>query len=88
MAREVTLQELQDWIEKNKHRTWNHSQDTTFEKRTLECKYIRFSLDTTDMKIFHIDVAGLGNSSIHFRDDDKDWSVLDLLDSKLVGKTK
>lgn len=83
MAHEITLQELQQWIDKNQHRTWKHNSNVPTDRRTLEVKYLRFSLDTRDMKIFNIVTDGFGDCSADFRDDDKDWTLLDLLDSKL-----
>lgn len=87
MAKEVTLQQLQDWIEKNEHRTWFWDGPTPCDDRTLEIKYLRFSLDTRDMKIFTVSIEGAGpNRFADFRDDDKDWTILDLLESRLEPK--
>jgi hypothetical protein len=87
MAKEVSLQELVDWVKKNEHRTWwrGPKQDLSgFDKRTLEMKYLRFNLDTRDMKVFSISVEGFTDTSgVDFREDDRDWTVLDLLEAKL-----
>lgn len=88
MAKVVTLQQLHEWIKNNMHRTWSRGMDVPFENRTLELKYIRFNLDTRDMKIFSITTDGFGNHSADFRDDEKDWTILDLLDSTLKPKEK
>lgn len=85
MAHEVTIGQLADWIEKNKHRTWSHDHLAGKTKRcpSFEMKYIRFNLDTRDMRIFAIQTDGGGNLTVDFREDDKDWTILDLLESKL-----
>lgn len=88
MAKEVTLKELNDWIQKNLHRTWFRGQKPgSLEDWTMEMKYIRFNLDTRDMKIFSLTTRGLGKEiTVDFRDDDKDWTILELLESRLEGK--
>lgn len=84
MAKEVSLSQLREWIKKNEGRTWFWRGPTPHEKRTLEIKYLTFSLDTRDMRVFHIKVRGLGDEfTVDFRDDKKDWTLLDLLQSKL-----
>jgi len=91
MAHEVTLKQLSDWIEKNKHRTWNHDYHFGPEKKgetTFEMKYIRFNLDTRDMRIFAIQTDGFGELKVDFREDDKDWTILDLLEFKLDQRRK
>lgn len=88
MAKEITVSELGAWVEKNKHRVWGW-EDPEFwkipdKKRTMEIKYLHFELDTRDMKIFHIAIRGAGpDREVDFRDDKKDWSLLELLESKL-----
>lgn len=52
MAKEVTLEELKIWLKKNEYRTWNWN--APIKEGTLEIKYLRFNLDTRDMKIFNI----------------------------------
>lgn len=89
MAKEVTVLELADWIEKNKHRCWAWDDPEYMKiprsKKTLEIKYLNFSLDTRDMKIFHIDIRGAGDDfAVDFRDDNNnEKSILDLLELKL-----
>lgn len=88
MAREITLSDLQRWLEKNKHRVWAWEDpafwDIPEKKKTLEIKYMSFRLDTRDMKIFRIDTDGAGpDHCVDIRDDKIDWSLLDLLESKL-----
>jgi hypothetical protein len=91
MAREVSLTELNEWLAKNLQRTWawepGLTDKTIFDApkpHTKEIKYMNFALDTRDGRIFHITINGSGpDQAVDFRDDEKDWSLLDLLDSKL-----
>lgn len=87
MPREVTLDELQIWINKNKKHFWGDGANgVKFDDRTLKVKYIRFNLDTRDMKIFHISTQGFGNSEADFREEDSSETILDLLSKKLDGE--
>lgn len=82
----VTLQELSDWVEKNKERTWHFEGFKDHKKeRTLEIKYLSFSLDTRDMMVWTVEVEGMGGSVYSVRDDSKDdeRTILDDLTSKL-----
>jgi hypothetical protein len=85
MARPITLEELQAWITKNEHHTWHSTvANLTNREKTLFIKYMRFNLDTRDMKIFAIHSDGFSTDlNVDFRDDKKDWTILDLLDSKI-----
>lgn len=82
MAKAVTMQQLTDWVEKNKHRTWNHK---LFMEQTnmpsMEIKYLRFNLDTRDMKVFNV-ISDRGNVMADFRDE-FDGDILELLETKL-----
>ncbi|MCK5016087.1 MAG: hypothetical protein KAS32_03365 [Candidatus Peribacteraceae bacterium] len=50
MVRPVTLKVFTEWVMSNLHRTWNMKTS----ERTLEVKYFFPSIDTRDMKVFHI----------------------------------
>ena len=85
-ARPVSMQELTDWVEKNKHRTWHF--ENFGNGPSLEIKYLDFCLDTRDMKVFTIGVRGLGEDfSCDFREE-FDGSILDLLEHKLDQEKK
>lgn len=79
-ARAVTLVELNDWLEKNKKRTW-HLMEGWKEGSTHEIKYLYPSFDTRDMKIFHIEAQPC-DIHVNFRDE-FNGTILDLLENKL-----
>lgn len=83
MAEPVTMQQLTDWVEKNKHRTWNHDSMFKSKKRSsFEIKYIDFTLDTRDMKVFGIRTRSFADLAVDFRED-FDGNILELLEQKL-----
>lgn len=87
MAKEVTLQQLSEWVAKNENRTWSRSDLVDYTKRTLEMKYIRFNLDTRDMMIFRVDTDSDRGVSADFREE-FDGNILELLESKLDAYKK
>ena len=83
LQKEITLEDLTAWIDKNKHRTWNWESILDVKNKTLQVKYLRFNLDTRDMKIFHISVEGMGSTiSVDFRED-FEGNLLEELERKL-----
>lgn len=81
--------QLAAWIEKNKHVTWHHSTwggRLADQKGSKRGKYIRFNLDTRDMKIFSLHLNGMGEDiTIDFRDKGE-GNLLDALDRILAEK--
>lgn len=65
--RGVTLEELVEWVKKHEKHTWNHSAE--FIKSSLRIKYLEFSLDTRDMKVWHVAANGSSGNEISIRDD-------------------
>jgi len=80
-AKPITLKELNEWIKKNKKRTWFLKEMPT----TFEVKYLRFSLDTRTMTIFNIQTESFKNLTVDYREK-FDGTILDLLDHKLEKK--
>jgi hypothetical protein len=84
--KEITLKELHDWIEKNKHITWDvtsFNQDTLKKPGHLKGKYIDFSIDTRSMRIFSLRLRGVGTPiDIHINEPGE-GTILDALDQKL-----
>lgn len=78
--REVTFDELHGWVRKNMHHTWYHGDGPSGfdpgDGGSLAMKYINFSLDTRDMKVFRITLSGFGGKDFDFRDGG-DGSILD-----------
>ncbi len=87
MSKPVNLQQLRDWLNANEHRTWNHRAYMGIgggKKKTFEIKYLHFTLDTRDGKIFQLSGRGLsGEFAIDFRDDEKEWTLLEALEERL-----
>lgn len=85
MANAITMQQLTDWVQANQHRTWIKRSLLGFSTpKTMEIKYLRFNLDTRDMKIFHISAKGFaGDFQLDTRDDDEPGNLLDRLEAKL-----
>lgn len=84
MADRVTMQQVTDWIERNKERTWNVSLKG---KRSFEIKYLDFVLDTRMMLVFRIASRGCVDMEADYREDFK-GSILDLLEYKLNASQK
>jgi len=83
MSEPVTMQQLTDWVEKNRHRTWNFDEKNMRKKLTMEIKYLHFTLDTRDMKIFHLSTRGAGiEFDVDFRDEFT-GTILESLEKKL-----
>lgn len=86
MAEPVTMAQLTEWVEKNKHRTWNiprsFKKEDGYKQRTFEIKYIDFVLDTRDMKVFRLSTRSFANLECDFRED-FNGTILDLLEHKL-----
>lgn len=88
--KEITIKELADWIKKNKHVTWHIS---TFGKSSDKPgqhrgKYITFRLDTRDMKIFRLELEGMGDSIVVDFRDGGEGNILDELDRRLTEDGK
>lgn len=86
--RSVTLDELKKWLKKNAHRTWAFDNFHPDKKdRTLQIKYLTFSLDTRDMRVWVVGFEGLGNrevaKAIRDTNDNDGKTILDELDEKL-----
>lgn len=81
------MQELTDWIERNKWRTWNWENKMAGKDLTLEIKYLEFSLDTRDLTVWSVSASGLGGGdtvvSIRDTSDTGRITILDELESKL-----
>ena len=85
--RSVTMNQLTEWLETNKFRTWQF-ENFGEDHATLEIKYLRFNLDTRDMKIFRISIDGIGeDKAVDFRDK-FDGNILDQLSSMLKPQEK
>lgn len=83
-AKAVSLKEFTDWIDKNIHRTWNHGPKMSkLMSRSLEIKYFYPSIDTRDMKVFHIRISGWGDDWDVNHCDKFDGTILELLEKKL-----
>ena len=86
MARSVTLVELDNWLNKNKHLTWFIGQGGGFDSRNEKAKslikYIYPSFDARTMDIFAIEVTGVTNFTISSSDDFK-GSLIELMEVKL-----
>lgn len=85
--RGVTLKELTDWVEKNKHHTWMFENFDPNKKASLSIKYLRFSLDTRDMHVWSLEASGPGdNFSVRDDNDGGDRTILDALDDWLKAE--
>lgn len=83
MAKPVTIEQLGAWVKKNEHRTWNISNwKKGAKQRTFEVKYIDFTLDTRDMKIFRLSTRSFADLEADFREE-FDGTILELLEDKL-----
>lgn len=84
--KEVTLDELKTYIDSNPHITWGAGSwgSEAFSKPgSKRMKYLYFCLDTRDMKIFRLEVRGMGeNIELDFRDEG-DESLIEALDKIL-----
>jgi len=81
-AKTITPKQLMEWVKTNEHRTWSLRKGWG-TGGTHEVKYLRFHLDTRDMKIYRIDVDGLGmEEAADFREE-FDGNLLELLEYKL-----
>lgn len=87
--KEISLEELTAWIKKNPHITWNfESGGFNPENRNkpgrMRGKYIRFNLDTRDMKIFRLELDGSGDDIVVDFRDEGEGTLLDELDRILA----
>lgn len=85
-AREISLKEFNDWLNENTHLTWCMQKKFKiggFGSKHPEAgpyiKYIYPSIDTRDMKIYHIKTDRF---EVDFRDE-FDGTILDLLLHKI-----
>lgn len=82
----VSPRQFLDWLKENLHKTWYMGKNGGFgsakEDATPFYKYFYLSLDTRDMKIFHI---GTNMGPVDFRDEptSDEKNILDLLSEKV-----
>lgn len=84
----VSMQELTDWVEKNKNHTWYMGDGGGYDAivdpdkpGSIAIKYLTFSLDTRDMKVYHVNAERLG-VKCDFRDPGE-GTILDKLDGAI-----
>lgn len=82
-AKPVSLQELQDWVKANEHRTWYWPRLKKKKTLTLEIKYLNFSLDTRDMDLWRIWVDGSNREFDCSKHDEFEGTILELLEQKM-----
>jgi hypothetical protein len=88
MGKSITLSQLHNWLNENKHLTWYIGDGGGFDTKTRSengvpyIKYIYPSFDTRTMDIFAIEVSGLENFSI-VSSEQSNKNLLDLLEEKI-----
>lgn len=87
MAKTVTLEEATAWIKANEHRTWSHYRRYNPLGEDLPCsmemKYLYFSFDTRDQKVFYIKTD---KDSVYGSHTDEHKTVLTALEARLNGE--
>jgi hypothetical protein len=84
--KEVTIQELAKWVESNPQIRWspeNFGPNEHNKPGHLRGKYIRFNLDTRDMKVFRCSLEGAGDEIVADFRDNGEGTILDELDRRL-----
>lgn len=86
----VSMQELSDWIDHIKSRTWSHEHMFSKDKDwpSLECKYfyfdLRFSFDTRDTQVFCIQLQDNNGLVALARDAEKlDLTITELFEGMM-----
>jgi hypothetical protein len=78
----ITPKEFVEWVKNNEHRTWSFRKGWG-QGGTHEIKYLRFHLDTRDMKIYRVEMNGLGMEEVADFREDFDGNLLELMEHKL-----
>lgn len=88
--KEITIAQLGAWIKKNPQITWGPNSwgsEQHGKPGHLRGKYIRFNLDTRDMKIFNLTLSGAGEDIVIDFRDEGEGNLLDQLE-RIFAKDK